>query len=81
VRNEELALLGGLDAFGDDGPPERVGEDDDGPEQDCVAVVVDLADERLVDLESLGGEMTEPAQREVPGSEVVDGELDAQGGE
>jgi len=79
VVAEELELLARLDALGDDVELERPGEGDDRlGDRRVVRGGRDLADEGAVDLERVGGEEPERAERRVAGAEVVDRDADAE---
>ena len=71
-------LLEGLDTLGDDGHAQRMAERFDRP-QDALAArpLVNGRDERPVDLDLIGGDIRQRAQRRVAGSEVVDGNANA----
>ena len=72
-------LLGGLDALGHDRHAEQVGELDD-REDDGVAraILFQVGDEALVDLDDVDREALEVGERGVAGSEVVEGERHAE---
>ena len=78
---EKLLLAGGLDTLAGDRQPQRMGHEDDGPGHRPGVEVLDVLHERAVDFQGLDGEMPEPAERRVPGAEVVDGQPDAQSGQ
>ena len=74
---QPLALLGALDALGDDREAEDLAEVDDRPQQrGLVARLPDALDERLVDLQAVQRHPAQVAQRGVAGPEVVDRQLD-----
>ena len=68
-----------LDALGDDGQAEALGERDGRLDDRGVAVVlVHVEDEVLVDLQLVDGQVLEARERRVAGAEVVDREPDAE---
>src|SRR5215208_4020329 len=75
-------LAGGLDALGDDGQAEGVAEADDGGDHGVVGwVEVEAGHERAVDLERRQRQVLEGGQGRVAGAEVVDRDVDAEGGQ
>src|SRR5579875_412611 len=74
---QSVEVLLALDALGDDVKVERVRGLDD--EADEVAPGrVEHGGERAIDLQPVGGQVRELADRRVPGAEVVDGHPDAE---
>ena len=72
----ELALA--LDTFGDHGRAHLSGELGDGVRQSSPRVVdVDMAGDRLVDLDELRGQLEYMRERGEPGAHVIDGDPDA----
>src|SRR5438045_4226718 len=79
VLAQEAALCVRLDAFCEWCQAKAVCELDDGGDERCALLVVgELVDERPVDLEDGGRELDETAERRVAGTEVVDGERNAE---
>ena len=73
-------LFSQLDALGHRVRPQGAGEVDDRRDQGrCRRAPVKLVDEAPVDLDGVDRERSEVAERRVPGAEVVDGELHADG--
>ena len=72
----EFVKLGCLfDAFGDDPEVEVVSDTDNGADHDpplIGALLVELVDERPIDLEEVNGEGVQIRERRVAGTEVVD---------
>src|ERR1700680_4115499 len=65
-------LLLGLDAFGCRGDPERAAEPDDGTDDgNRVRLVIEVANERLVDLDLVEGKLSQVAEARIPGAEIV----------
>ena len=78
--HQVLALLAGLDAFGDDLHAEGVRQREHGPHDRGAAAVaagVQRAHERAVDLERMQGEAVQVAQRGIAGAEIVQRRVDA----
>src|ERR1035437_2683526 len=74
VAAEEGQLLRGLDSLRGDLQAEPVGESDHRRHQrGVVLLVLDVAEERAIDLEAVDRERCQLAQTRVPGAEVVDG--------
>ena len=72
-------MKGVLDAFGDGPKPQCVGHVDDAAHDGLVLLAArDPPHEGPVDLEVVDREPAQVAQRRVPGTEVVEGELNAQ---
>ncbi len=75
---DDIELVGGFDAFGDDAEVEFAGHGDDGADEGGSAEGgIDLFHEGAVDFEAVDGELLEVAEGGVAGAEVVDGEGDA----
>ncbi|MGY3122593.1 hypothetical protein ACVWXQ_006530 [Bradyrhizobium sp. S3.14.4] len=72
-------LLVGFEAFGDHGHPERFAQGFDRA-QDALAArtLMDVGDERAVDLDLVGGDVGERRERGIAGAEIVDGDADAE---
>src|SRR5690242_16474261 len=78
VRREQLELLLRLNAFGHHFEPEAVSEADDRERDHRVfGVGRDVADEGIVDLESVDRKALQIRQARIPGAEVVDRDLHA----
>ena len=77
-RADDVELVRGLDAFGDDQRAPPIGQVAQRPDdlERCVADRAAL-DEREVDLDDVEPELAQEAQPGVPGADVVGGEADA----
>src|SRR5439155_23512844 len=72
----ELAHI--LDAFGDNLHPQRVRESSDRvDDRRGLVVVLELTDERAVDLDRVDRQVSQITDRRISGTEIVDGDLDA----
>src|SRR5450756_257412 len=79
LRRHQLQLLFRLDAFGDHDFVEAGAEAGDGADDGAgVALVAEIADERLVDLDLIEGELAQVVERGVAGAEVVERQADAE---
>ncbi|MEO5843041.1 MAG: ABC transporter permease, partial [Acidimicrobiales bacterium] len=76
---QDLELANVLHSFGHDLHAQRVREGRDRvDDRRCLVIVLELADERPVDLDRVDGKVAQVADRRVTGAEVVDGDLDAE---
>src|ERR1035437_3132153 len=79
LRRHQLHLLFRLDAFSDHGFVEAGAEAGDGTDDGAgVALVAEIADERLVDLDLIERELAQVVERGVAGAEVVERQADAE---
>lgn len=73
---ELLLLPGGLDSLGNRGHAERVSQLHDGLDERSPGAILDLLDERTVDLQRVDRELLQSGERRVTCPEVVDGDVD-----
>src|ERR1039458_4089548 len=79
LRSHQLQLLFRFDALGDHGLVETGAETGDGAnDRPGVALVAKIADERLVDLDLMEGELAQIVERGVAGAEVGERQADAE---
>src|SRR5450756_1444449 len=79
LRRHQLHLLFRFDAFGDHDFVEASAEAGDGADDGAgIALVAEIADERLVDLDLIERELAQVVERGVAGAEVVERQADAE---
>src|SRR5258708_27634646 len=76
---QQIDAGGVLDAFGDDGEAQEIGERDGADDDRCVIRArPQLMHERLVDLQPVDREFLEIGQAGIAGAEIIKGDLDAE---